>query len=149
MTAAMILPCPQCGQKNRIPFARLHEPAQCGACHGPLGPLATPLDVTSDQLEEAIREAKVPILVDFWAAWCGPCRVAAPEVAKTAQQMSGRALVLKVNTEQEPAAAARHSVRGIPHFEVFRQGTLAFAQAGLVGSAQMCSWLDRPSRDAH
>lgn len=143
MTTTVILACPACAQKNRVPMARLHEHAQCAGCHAPLGPLAKPLDVTGDELESVIREAKVPVLVDFWAAWCGPCRLAAPEVARTASLVSGRALVLKVNTENEPQAAARYSVRGIPHFAVFRQGKMSFAQPGLVKSDQMRAWLER------
>ena len=89
-----------------------------------------------------LHEAKVPILVDFWAAWCGPCRMAAPHVKQVAQQMAGRALVLKVDTDQHPDLAARYQVNGIPHFVVLSNGQVHSAESGLVGAPQMVRWLE-------
>jgi thioredoxin 2 len=114
---------------------------RCGACKEELPPLAEPLAVGAAVFDEIVREAEVPVLVDFWAAWCGPCKVAAPEVAKTAKGMAGKAIVLKVDTEAEPGLAKRFGVRGIPNFVVLRGGKMVFQQAGAVGHEQMEGWL--------
>ncbi len=137
----MILKCPSCGRKNRSPAERLNEIGRCGACKAEISPVARPIEADPETFREITREAKVPVLVDFWAAWCGPCKVAAPEVERTAAEMAGRALVLKVDTERHPQLAAQFGVQGIPNFVVMKGGLLLFQQAGLVGSAQMKQWL--------
>ncbi len=137
----MILKCPSCGRKNRSPAERLNEIGRCCACKAEISPVARPIEADPETFREITREAKVPVLVDFWAAWCGPCKVAAPEVERTAAEMAGRALVLKVDTERHPQLAAQFGVQGIPNFVVMKGGLLLFQQAGLVGSAQMKQWL--------
>jgi thioredoxin 2 len=133
--------CKVCGRSNRIPAAHLADTGRCGACKSPLAPVDEPLEVDAAQFDEIIQSARVPVLVDFWAAWCGPCKMAAPEVSRTAKEMAGKAVVVKVDTERHPDVAARFNVRGIPNFAVFLGGKLVRQQAGLVNAEQMESWL--------
>jgi thioredoxin 2 len=99
--------------------------------------------VNQAEFDEILKESPVPVLVDFWAAWCGPCRTAAPEVAKVAQTMAGKVLVLKVNTEQEQQLSARYNIRSIPNFAVFVNGEMQWQQAGLLNQRQMEQILSR------
>src|SRR5205823_2702678 len=96
----VILSCSNCGQKNRTPFERLGEPGVCGKCKSALQPPSTPIDVNSEaEFDRLAGLSAVPVVVDFWAPWCGPCRQVAPEVAKVAANARGRFLVAKVDTQ--------------------------------------------------
>lgn len=133
----MIRTCAHCGSKNRVPARHLADTGRCGTCKEALPPLNAPVDVDAALFSEITSEAVVPVLVDFWASWCGPCKMAAPAVAKAAGNLAGKAIVLKVNTEEVPELAQKFAVRSIPNFALFRDGRLQWQQAGLLSQQQL------------
>jgi thioredoxin 2 len=134
---SVVRPCPSCQSKNRVPSSHLAAHGRCGRCHAALPPVGEPLDVDAAALQELMTSSPVPVLVDFWAPWCAPCRMAAPEVKKAAAALAGRAVVVKVNTDEHPSAAREFGVRGIPMFTVLDRGKVVQQQTGVVDAARL------------
>ena len=142
MAFSRVSPCGSCGTKNRVPAEHLADAGRCGVCKAPIPPVSEPIEADERSFDEIIARAGVPILVDFWASWCGPCRMAAPEVQTLAREMRGQALVLKVDTEAQPHLAARFGIQSIPNFIVFQGGQPMYQQAGVAPRSEMRRWLE-------
>jgi len=137
---AMIITCHSCGQQNRVPPSKLAAHPHCGACKSTLDDY--PIAVGSAaEFDELVRDSPLPIVVDFWAAWCGPCRVVAPELERLAKERRGRALVAKVDTEALPDLASRYDIRGIPTMVLFSGGREASRVSGAMPAAQIAARL--------
>jgi thioredoxin 2 len=138
----MKVACAACSALNRLPAARLHDRARCAACKALLLPIAKPIALSSvEDFEELVRDAKTPILVDFWAAWCGPCRAVAPELEKLAAQKVGSVIVAKVDTDAQPELSARFGIRSIPTLVLFRGGHEAKRISGAMSAGAMAAQL--------
>ena len=136
----MELACPACAAINRVPDSRLADQPNCGKCHNPL--LAgKPVDLSSASFDTFVSHSGLPVVVDFWASWCGPCKMMAPVFAQTASELATRARFAKVETETEQALAARHSIRSIPTLAIFRNGQEIARQAGTMDGANLKRWL--------
>ena len=138
----MIVECHACAKQNRLPAARLTDRARCAACKNGLLPAAHPIAVASAQdFDELIRDAAEPVLVDFWAAWCPPCRAVAPELERLAAARAGSVVVAKVDTEALPEVSARFGIRSIPTMILFRGGKEASRVSGAMPASQIAARL--------
>jgi thioredoxin 2 len=134
----LLLSCPKCGQRNRMTYEALGKVLRCGKCQTELRPPAEPVDVESDLVFDAlICRSALPVLVDFWAPWCGPCKMVAPEFVKVARESAGHLVVAKVNTENLPNLSARFRITAIPTMVVFRNGVEVARQAGAMPAPEI------------
>lgn len=131
--------CPSCTTVNRVPGARLEEHPGCGACHQPLF-TGHPLVLTAENFQKHVSASDIPLLVDFWAPWCGPCKVMAPAFEQAAAQLEPRVRLAKLNTEEEPGLGGRFGIRSIPTLVLFHRGKEIARQAGAIGTADIVRW---------
>ncbi|MDO6462309.1 thioredoxin TrxC [Granulosicoccaceae sp. 1_MG-2023] len=134
------IPCAACQAVNRVPAARLGDNPRCGRCQAALLP-AAPIDVDEATFRKLMSRSDVPVVADFWAAWCGPCKMMAPVFAQTAAAMQGKALFIKVDTEQAPQVSASLGIRSIPTLAVFKRGQELARQAGAMDATGLQRWL--------
>src|SRR5688572_22386844 len=130
--------CPSCNTTNRLRYGAVDRATRCGKCQATLARPAAPVEVHGAHVfDRLVSEASVPVIVDFWAPWCGPCRMMAPELEKAARNLAGEALVVKVNTDAEPELGGRFRIRSIPTIAVFREGREITRVAGARPAADI------------
>jgi thioredoxin 2 len=139
MSDPLHIVCPSCGAINRIPSARLEQHPKCGKCKTPLFD-AHPVELNAQNFSRMISRNDIPVLVDFWAPWCGPCKMMAPAFEQAAAQLEPRIRLAKLNTEVEQAIGAQLGIRSIPTLAIFRNGKELARQAGAMGTADIVRW---------
>lgn len=140
MDASLVLPCPSCLAKNRVPKARLGDVPVCSECRTHLL-TDHPVALDSHSLPRYVAASEIPVVVDFWAPWCGPCRAMAPQFERAAQSMAGVVQFAKVDTEREPAAAAPFGIRSIPTLILFAGGREVARRSGALPESQIVDWV--------
>lgn len=137
--ASIKVTCLDCGQLNRVPSEKLEKGAKCGVCgEGLISHKVAEVDLAI--LQKAARNDGLPLVVDFWAPWCGPCRMMAPEFTKAATALRGKARFVKINTQDHPNAGSAYRIRGIPTMVQFKAGREAKRQSGAMPAKQIADW---------
>jgi thioredoxin 2 len=143
----LIVACGACGQKNRIAYERLSDQVRCAKCKQDIAPPGEPIEIASaEDFDRLIARASVPVVVDYWAPWCGPCRMVAPEMQKVAERQKGRVLVVKVNTEELSDIARRFRIQSIPTLAVFGGGKELARTTGARPASDIEAFIDQASR---
>jgi thioredoxin 2 len=138
----VVLPCGACGQKNRLVYERLGDAVRCGTCKSELSGTSAPLDVsTVEDFDHLIAHSSIPVVVDYWAPWCGPCRMVAPELAKVAARSQGRFLIVKVNTDALGELGRRFGIRSIPTMAIFAKGREVNRMSGARPAVEIESFI--------
>ena len=140
MSESLHIVCPSCDAVNRVPRGRLGESARCGKCRGALF-TGTPVALDESRFARHVERGDLPLLVDFWAPWCGPCRAMAPAFEAAARQLEPRVRLVKVNTEEAQGLAARLGIRSIPTLALFRGGGEVARTAGAMDTRAILSWV--------
>jgi thioredoxin 2 len=140
MSDALHIVCPSCDAINRIPAARLEQQPKCGQCHAPLF-RAQPVELTNASFHKYVQRNEIPLVVDFWAPWCGPCKVMAPHFTAAAAALEPRVRLAKVNTEVEQALANEFAIRSIPTLALFQGGREIARQSGSIGTSDIVRWV--------
>jgi thioredoxin 2 len=136
----MIIMCPHCGGLNRIPDEKLSESPNCGKCKKPVF-TGQPVEMTGQQFLRALQKTDQPLVVDFWAPWCGPCKMFAPTFSQAAAQLEPHARLVKINTENEQQVAAQFNIRSIPTLAIFKNGQEVTRQSGAMDLGSFVNWV--------
>ena len=140
MSTSSHIVCPQCSAINRIATLRLEDQPKCGKCHTRLF-TATPMELTAANFQKHISRNDIPVLVDFWAPWCGPCKMMGPAFEQAAKQLEPTIRLAKLNTESEQAIGAQYGIRSIPTIALFKNGRELARQAGAMGTTDIVRWV--------
>jgi len=142
----VVVACAKCGQKNRLLYERLDDEVRCGQCKERLSPPAAPIEVhSSADFDRLIAQSSIPVVVDYWAPWCGPCRVVAPELQKVAARQAGKVIVVKVNTDELTDLSERSNIRSIPTLAIFAGGREVARSAGARPADQIEAFIAQAS----